>query len=76
MSNLDYKTGHPKCPICKNYVEIYYCSDEWYGDEAEVVTEMYGGCPKCKKYYKWEEIYAAVGYRELDERTEYDWEED
>lgn len=56
----------PECIDCKvelNFVETV----EVYSDESSVEMRNIGICPKCKKGYKWTDVYDYSHYEDLEE---------
>ena len=55
----------PKCKYCNVELEFDNILDE-YTDASEVVIKVSGHCPKCKRNYRWIDIY-VYSFTNLEE---------
>lgn len=56
----------PKCKLCGTELEFDDGIDQ-YGDAEEIRVKELGHCPKCKKAYKWFDVYKFSYFEELEE---------
>ena len=50
------KGSYAFCPHCNVELDIFEHYD-CYDDDNATVYYTTGNCPKCKRHYRWEEIY-------------------
>ena len=57
---------NPYCPSCGveiDFLDHYDCYDD--GDLA--IFKARGVCPKCKRGYRWEDVYSLTSFQYLEE---------
>lgn len=56
---------NPKCECGK---ELVFETDDFFGGDDDIVLyQSYGHCPKCKKRYRWKNVYALTDFSDLEE---------
>ena len=57
---------NPNCPYCK--VELDFDDHyDMYDDGDSIIVKAIGHCPKCKKNFKWEDVFTLCGFQDLEE---------
>lgn len=55
----------PECLECKAELE-FYDTIETYVDGDIIIIHEVGHCPKCRKKYKWEDVYEFSHFENLE----------